>query len=410
MPEPNAAPDLEAFRQEARAFIETSCPESMRSPADLMATANWAGRKREFFEPVQDGEAWLKSMAARGWTAPMWPAEYGGGGLSRAEAVVLYEELARIHARPPHTNLGLSMLGPTLLEFGTEDQKRRHIPEIVHGRVRWCQGYSEPGAGSDLASLQTRCEDMGDHYLINGQKIWTSYADKSDFIFCLVRTDPTASKHDGISFVLIDMDQQGVRTSPIPLISGTSVFCQTFFENARAEKNDLVGTPGGGWTIAKRLLQFERQSIGDMAGAMARRPNVLPVEELARQYCGEEDGRIADPRIRDQVAQLAIDQHLLSATVRRSSDEAQSGGEVGTASSIFKYATTEIGKVSHELQMEILGSQGLGWENTGGAENFTSTELTATRTWLRSKATSIESGTSEIQLNIIAKRVLGLPD
>lgn len=402
--------DLEGFRQEVREFLEAHCPATMRGPTDLMATANWAGRKREFFEPVEDGEAWMKAMAERGWTAPMWPREYGGGGLHRDEAVVLHQEMARIQARPPHTNLGLSMLGPTLLEFGTEDQKQRHIPEIVHGRIRWCQGYSEPGAGSDLASLQTRCEDMGDHYLINGQKIWTSYADKSDFIFCLVRTDPTASKHDGISFVLIDMDQIGVRTSPIPLISGASIFCQTFFENARAEKNDLVGTPGGGWTIAKRLLQFERQSIGDMAGSMTRRPNALPTQELARQYCGEENGRIADPRIRDEVARLAIDEHLLRATVRRSTDEARSDNDVGTASSIFKYATTEIGKLRHELQMEILGTQGLGWENADDATSFTETELTATRTWLRSKATSIESGTSEIQLNIIAKRVLGLPD
>ena len=391
--------DLEAFRAEVREFLEKNCPASMREPADLMQSGNWGGRRREFFEPREDGERWLEVMAERGWTVPTWPKEYGGGGLSNAEAHVLYQEMHRIHARPPHTNIGITMLGPTLLEFGTEAQKQEHLPKIARGEIRWCQGYSEPGAGSDLASLQTRCEDAGDHFVLNGQKIWTSYADKSDYIFCLVRTDPKAPKHEGISFVLVDMDQPGVRTSPIKLISGSSPFCQTFFENARVEKRNLIGPLNGGWTIGKRLLQFERQSISGLAGPRAQRAASLG--ELARRYGGEQDGRVADARLRDAIAQLP-----LAATVRRSAAEARARGEIGTASSIFKYLATETNKARQELAIEILGTQGLGWEGEGFAHD----ELATTKGWLRSKANSIEGGSSEIQLNIIAKRVLGLPD
>jgi len=398
--------DLENFRSEVREFLEENCPETMRGPADLMSTANWGGRKREFFEPVEDGERWMRVMAERGWTVPTWPKEYGGGGLDRDHARVLAQEMQRIRARPPVTNLGITMLGPTLLEYGTEEQKQEHIRGIAEGRIRWCQGYSEPGAGSDLASLQARCEDMGDHYRINGQKIWTSYADKSDWIFCLVRSDPDAPKHEGISFLLIDMDQPGVTTSPIKLISGSSPFCQTFFEDARAEKKDLVGPWNGGWTIAKRLLQFERQSIGGMDSGIARGPRRASLGELAKEYVGEAEGRIADGAVRDKVAAFDIDAHALSSTMRRSSDEARSGNPVGTASSIFKYLSTENNKTRLELRLEILGLSGLGWEGDG----FEADELKATRDWLRSKANSIEGGTSEVQLNIIAKRVLGLPD
>ncbi|MCA9511846.1 MAG: acyl-CoA dehydrogenase family protein [Myxococcota bacterium] len=396
--------DLEAFRAEVRAFLEEHCPATMRGPIDLMATANWGGRRREFFEPREDGERWMHVMAERGFTVPTWPKEYGGGGLSTAQARVLAQEMARIEARPPHTNIGITMLGPTLLEFGTEEQKREHVPKIARGEIRWCQGYSEPGAGSDLASLQTRCEDRGDHYVLNGQKIWTSYADKSDWIFCLVRSDPKASKHEGISFVLVDMDQPGVRTSPIKLISGSSPFCQTFFENARVEKRDLVGKPGQGWTIGKRLLQFERQSISGVGAPRAQR--AVSLGELGKRYLGDDGGRVADARLREAIAHVEIEQRALGATVRRSQDEARAGGEVGTASSIFKYVATETNKARHELALEILGSQGLGWEGDG----FDADELALTRQWLRSKANSIEGGSSEIQLNIIAKRVLGLPD
>jgi alkylation response protein AidB-like acyl-CoA dehydrogenase len=319
---------------------------------------------------------------------------------------VLQEEMARIRARAPLSSLGLLMLGPMLLEMASEAQKREHIPPIVRGEIRWCQGYSEPGAGSDLASLATRAEDRGDHFIVNGQKIWTSYANDSDWIFCLVRTDPQKSKHEGISFLLIDMDQPGVSTQPIKLISGASPFCQTFFENARAEKRNLIGPLNGGWNIAKRLLQFERQGIGNIGSGGGRPGGSGSARALAQRYCGSADGRISDPLLRDRVAWTEMQEQLLGATIRRSGDEARAGQDVGAASSIFKLAGSELNQARQELLVSILGTQGLGWEGAG----FAPEELEITRAWLRSKANTIEGGTSEVQLNVIAKRVLGLPD
>jgi alkylation response protein AidB-like acyl-CoA dehydrogenase len=394
--------DLESFRAELREWLEANCPPSMRLPADLEKEAYWGGRRDD--HPNPEAREWCRRMALRGFTAPRWPREYGGGGLTREEVRVLEQELRRIHARPPLASIGIQMLGPMLLELGSEEQKREHIPAMVQGKIRWCQGYSEPGAGSDLASLQTRIEDRGDHYVVTGQKIWTSYANYADMIFCLVRSDPSAPKHEGISFVLIDMDQPAIRTSPIQLISGSSPFCQTFFDGARVEKKNLVGKWNGGWGIAKRLLQFERQSIGGGISRSVQRET--PVPERAKRYCGEVDGRIADPLVRDRVAELAIRQHALEATIRRSADEARAGQAVGTASSIFKLCGSELNQEKHELLIELMGLRGVGWEGSG----FDAEELATTVGWLRSKANTIEGGSSEVQLNIIAKRVLGLPD
>jgi acyl-CoA dehydrogenase len=401
---PPSHPELEAFRAEVRAWLEANCPASMRTPVDLSVGGYWGGRKRHLADP--DARLWCERMASRGWTTPTWPREYGGGGLSRAQARVLDEEMRRLGARTPLTSIGIPMLGPLLLELGTEAQKREHVPPIVRGEIRWCQGYSEPGSGSDLASLQTRCEDRGDHFVVNGQKIWTSDADKADMIFCLVRTDPKAPKHEGISFLLIDMDQPGVTTRPIRLISGASPFCQTFFENVRAEKRNLIGERNGGWAIAKRLLQFERQSIGNIGTGGVRIREEAPLPELAKRYCGEREGRVADPLLRDRLARLEMQQRALQATMRRSADEARAGTAIGTSSSIFKLCGSELNQEKHELLMSLLGAQGLGWEGPG----FAPEELETTRHWLRSKANTIEGGTSEVQLNIIAKRVLGLPD
>lgn len=396
--------DLETFRAETRDWLEKNCPESMRQPVRSDEETVWGGRNATY--PNPDAKLWLDRMAERGWTTPTWPAEYGGGGLSKGEARVLAEEMRRIKARPPLTSFGISMLGPVLLEYGTEDQKREHIPPIVKGEIRWCQGYSEPGAGSDLAGLQTRCEDKGDHYLVNGQKIWTSYADSADWIFCLVRTDFDAPKHDGISFVLFDMASPGVTVSPIKLISGKSPFCQTFFQDVRVEKHNLIGQRNGGWTIAKRLLQHERSMIGGMGFGMGGSGGGATIEDLAKKYCGSEGGKIADPSIRERVAGFQMDQRCFASTTRRSADEAKAGQGPGAASSIFKLYGTEMNKDRYELLVSILGTQALGWEGEG----FDERELTTTREWLRSKGNSIEGGTSEVQLNIIAKRVLGLPD
>jgi alkylation response protein AidB-like acyl-CoA dehydrogenase len=312
---------------------------------------------------------------------------------------VLDEELKRIGARAPLLSFGIWMLGPVLLEYASEEQKQRHLPPIARGEIRWCQGYSEPGAGSDLAALQCRAEDMGDHFRVNGQKVWTSYADQADWIFCLVRTDP-AKKHEGISFLLIDMASRGVEARPIRLISGASPFCETFFTDVSVPKENLVGPVGGGWEIAKRLLQYERQSIS--AGAFGRDPG-LELEAAAKAYAG---GGALDPDLRARIAGWKMDAEALALTVRRVEAEARAGGGVGPAASILKYAAAKLNQDRHELLVEAMGLQGLGWEGDG----FEPRELAETRQWLRSKGNSIEGGTSEINLNVVAKRVLGLLD
>jgi alkylation response protein AidB-like acyl-CoA dehydrogenase len=396
--------NLDAFRADVAKWLEASCPASMRKPLNSEDETNWGGRRKKYTNP--DEKLWLERMAARGYTCPTWPKEYGGGGLSNAQARVLAEELRKIHARPALISFGITMLGPVLLEYGSEEQKREHLPKITRGEIRWCQGYSEPGAGSDLAGLQTRAEDKGDHYLVNGQKIWTSYANYADWIFCLVRTDPNAPKHDGISFLLFDMESPGVSVSPIKLISGSSPFCQTFFQDVKVPKKNLVGKVNGGWTIAKKLLQHEREMIGGMGFGLAASGGGGSIDQMAKEYVGEASGRIADAGIREQVAQHQMDQRCFMTTVRRSAEEAKAGQGPGAASSMFKLYGTEMNKRRYELLVRILGSQALGWEGAG----FTPRELATTREWLRSKGNSIEGGTSEVQLNIIAKRVLGLPD
>ena len=395
--------NLDEFRRSARTWLEESYPASLRDrtrPQD----ATWGGRDATYANP--DSKLWLDRMAEKGWTAPTWPREYGGGGLSNAEARVLAEEMAAQKCRPPLLSFGLSMLGPVLLEFAEEEQKQEHLPKIVRGEIRWCQGYSEPGAGSDLAGLQTRADDKGDHYLVNGQKIWTSMADESDWIFCLVRTDPDAPKHDGISFLLFDMKSEGVSVAPIKLISGSSLFCQTFFEDVKVPKGNLIGTLNGGWTIAKRLLQHERSMIGGMGFGLRGKAGGPSLAELAVEYVGTKDSKIADPILRDRVAQQMMDETCFTATARRSAAEAKAGQGPGATSSIFKYYGTEMNKRRYELLVVALGTQAFGWEGEG----FSAGELSTTRDWLRSKANSIEGGTSEVQLNIVAKRVLGLPD
>lgn len=398
--------ELETFRSEARDWLEASCPEATRRPIQSTDDLEWGGRRAQ--GRTDDSKRWLDRMAERGWVCPHWPVEYGGAGLDAEHAGVLAQELRRIHARPPLLSFGISMLAPVLMEYGSEEQNLRFLPDIAAGRVAWCQGYSEPGAGSDLASLQTRAEDRGDHYLVNGQKIWTSYAYKADWIFCLVRTDPDAKKHDGISFLLFDMASPGVSVSPIQLISGNSSFCQTFFQDVVVPSDQLVGPRNGGWTIAKLLLQHEREMIsslggvGTTAGSEKRQGPI----DIAKQYCGERDGRVADPAARDRLAQIRMDERCFGATMRRAAEEAKAGIPPGPTSSMFKLYGTELNKRRHEALVEIMGVKALGWEGDG----FTDAELQETREWLRSKGNSIEGGTSEIQLNVIAKRVLGLPD
>ncbi len=391
---------MDEFRHDVRGWLEKNCPDSMRTP---MPQDEMPGGGRRAHYKNAATKIWLDRMAEKGWTVPSWPVKFGGAGLDAAQNAVLQDELRRINARPALFGMGISMIGPALLEFGTDEQKAEHLPKIARGQIWWCQGYSEPNAGSDLASLKTSAVEHGDEYVINGSKIWTSGADHADWIFCLVRTDPKAPKHDGITFVLFDIDQPGVTVKPILLISGASPFCETFFDNARALKKNVVGEVNKGWTVAKRLLQYERTSIGGIGGGTQA---ATSLEDIAKSYLGESDGRIADVAARQRVIAHRMNDRSFGLTLRRTMEESQSGRAPGAASSMFKYYGTEQNIAKYELLLSIMGTQALGWQG----DNFAPDELTTTRAWLRSKANSIEGGTSEVQLNILAKRVLGLPD
>ncbi len=380
--------DLGIFRDQTRAWLEANCPPEMRAPMRSEKDVCWGGRNVVFQSPAQ--KQWLDVMAARGWTVPDWPSAYGGGGLSAAETKVLKEEMAAIGARPPLTSFGISMLGPALLKFGTEEQKTHYLGQIARGEIRWCQGYSEPGAGSDLAGLQTKAEDAGDHYVVNGQKVWTSYADEADWIFCLVRTN-TATKHGGISFILFDMESPGVSTKPILLISGNSPFCETFFDDVKVTKDQVVGEVNKGWDVAKYLLGHEREMISGMG--LGR----------DKQALGAALGPIEDPLLRAEIAAFDVDSLAFAAMSERFIDQLKAGASHPAFPSVMKYAGTELNKRRHELIMAAGGSDALEWDSAGSGGGK------APRDWLRTKANSIEGGTSEIQLGIVAKHILRLP-
>ena len=396
--------DLNAFREETKDWLETNCPPEMRKPGDVC----WGGRNPNFSHP--DQEIWLEKMGEKGWTCPTWPKDYGGGGLSHEENKILQEEMFAMGARPALASFGIWMLGPALLEFASEEQKLEHIPNIVKGKIWWCQGYSEPGSGSDLASLSTKAIEDGDNYKISGQKIWTSNANYADMIFCLVRTGPQDPKHEGISFLLIDMDQPGVEVKPIKLISGKSPFCETFFTDAIAPKSNLIGDINKGWTIAKRLLQHERSMISGMGlatgGSSGSSKRTSGLAELGKKYIGtNEEGLLDDSLLRTKIAKHDLNSRAFGLTLQRMGEEAKSGGPSATAS-MGKYYGTEQNKLRYEIMLEAMGTKALGWEG----DPFSPEELAITREWLRSKANSIEGGTTEINLNVISKRVLNLPD
>jgi alkylation response protein AidB-like acyl-CoA dehydrogenase len=392
--------ELETFRGEARAWLEANFPASLRGKAGEAMNLMEGGT------PAGDLAAWRKRLADKGWTTPTWPTEYGGGGLSVLQARVLQQEMDKVGAfNPIHSvGMGITMIGPTILDYGTPEQKKRHIPPIVKGEVRWCVGYSEPGAGSDLASLTTKCEDAGDHWKVNGQKIWTSGAQYADWCGALVRTD-TSKKHEGISFLLIDMHQPGIETRPIKLIAGASPFCETFFTDARAAKDDMLSDINKGWSVGKRLLQHERASQTGASGMGGGRST--PLQDMAKSYVGvDEAGRIADSDLRTRVARHLMDTKAHGLTIARATAEARGNANPGNAASVLKNSATNVAQTRSELTLEIMGHQGLGWDG----DAFTSDELQTVRGWLSGKAMSIYGGSAEIQNNIISKRILGLPD
>jgi len=391
--------DLVSFRAEARAWLAENFPKSLARDAGPTLDASEAAA-------TADDEVWRRRLADKGWGVPHWPRQYGGGGLNGAQTAALREEMARIGAVNPIGGMGVMMFGPTLLEYGTEEQKQRHLPPITRGELRWCQGFSEPGAGSDLAGLQTKAEDKGDHFLVNGSKIWTSGAQYAHWCFCLVRTDPT-KKHEGISFLLIDMKGGGVDPRPIRLINDTAPFCETFFTDVKVPKENLVGPLNGGWSIAKRLLQHERTGLAAGGAASGGADGRAVIPELAKKYVGvDERGRIADHDLRARIIDFEMTRHAFQQTARRSAAESRHANGPSAASSIMKNVGSFIRRDSAELTVEIMGNRGIGW---GGA-GFTEEETLAPRVMLRSKSGTIAGGSQEVQWNIISKRILGLPD
>ena len=396
--EPEAKADLDAFREEVRAFLAENFPPELRGKNNILSSVEEAGEE----SPAE--KAWRLAMGEKGWGTPTWPKEYGGGGLTKKQARALEEEMAKVGAWNPIGGMGVMMLGPTLLEFASEEQKHEHIPPICKGEIRWCQGYSEPNAGSDLANLQTMAEDKGDHYLVNGQKTWTSGGQWADKCFCLVRTS-RADKHKGISFLLIDMHAPGVEVKPIKMISGMSPFCETFFTDVQVPKENLVGEEGQGWTIGKRLLQHERTNLSG-GGSAIRMPS-MPLHAMAKTYVGVNDnGELDDGELRTKISDFEMQWRSFLGTAMRVQAEAKTTGGVSEVSSILKKVGTKLGQQRAELMIEIMGMKGLGWEGEG----FSDEELRSTRTWLFGKATTIYGGSTEVQNNIISKRILGMLD
>jgi alkylation response protein AidB-like acyl-CoA dehydrogenase len=392
--------ELDAFRAEARAWLDANFPGSLKGKAGIVMSSLEGGR------PTGDAAKWLKAVGEKGWTTPTWPKEYGGGGLNGRQARVLQDEMDRAGAFNPLLGfgMGVTMIGPTILDYGTPEQKATHIPPIVRGELRWCVGYSEPGAGSDLASLQTKCVDAGDHWVINGQKIWTSGAQWSDWCGMLVRTDFDAKKHDGITFMLVNMKQPGIETRLIKLISGDSPFCETFITDAVADKDAVLGELNHGWTVGKRLLQHERAS---QTGARMGGVRQAPLNEVAKKYVEvDEKGRIADPDLRTRLAEHLMHVKAHGLTIARAMAEARGNNTPSNAPSVLKNSASVIGQTQAELTLEIMGHQGLGWEG----DDFAPAEIMAVRGWLGGKAMSIYGGSFEIQNNIISKRILGLPE
>ena len=393
---------LEEFRASTRVWLEENFPKSLVGSAMGLEGEADDSKKADF-------ELWRKRLADKGWGAPTWPVEFGGAGIGHPEAKILSQEMGKMGAFNPipmMAGMGVTMVGPTLLEYGTDAQKAKHLRGMASGEIRWCLGLSEPGAGSDLASLITKAEDDGDTFKLNGQKTWTSGADISQWCGALVRTDANVKKRDGISFVMLPMDQAGVTTKPIRLISGASPFCDTFFDDARAEKSDLLGPLNEGWSVVKRLLQHERQSQTQARapGGGSRKPSF---QQIAKDYVGEdESGALADGDLRVRLTNHLMDSEAHALTVSRITAEARGKVEVSAAASILKNSATKIAQGKAELTMELMGSQGVGWEG----DNYTKEEIDNVQDWLWGKAISIYGGSFEVQNNIISKNILGLPE
>ncbi|RJX71456.1 acyl-CoA dehydrogenase [Vibrio sinensis] len=392
--------DKGEFRAEVRSWLEENCPMSLRTPTPDDELV-WGGSDIAF--KTQDQRQWFERMRDKGWFCPNWPTEYGGGGLSAEQETILEQEIRRLGCRPAQINLGIWMLGPVVLKYGTEEQKQRILTPMTKGEVRWCQGFSEPNAGSDLANIRTTAKDEGDHYVVNGAKIWTSYGNKSDWMYALVRTDSSGSKHHGISLLLIDMHAPGVTVSPIDLISGKSTFCEVHFDEVKVAKNNLIGELHLGWSLAKQLLQHERAAMSKFGEFSL--PTHYDLLALSKDYLSDSP-TAANAGLKARITAADMDEHAYGLTVQRMTEEARLGLDVNGTMSIMKLVHTEQEKIKFELLLDVMGYRALGWQGDGISEQ----ELGVTRAWLNSFTQTIAGGSSEIQLNVIAKRILNLPD
>lgn len=377
----------EAFREEVRTFIREAMPAHLKAKAEVDG----------HFDHAETME-WHKILAKKGWVAPNWPEEHGGPGWNATQRFIFNHEIETFGA-PVLSPFGLSMVGPLIIQFGNDEQKKRYLPKILSGEECWCQGYSEPGAGSDLASLRCAARDEGDHFVVDGQKTWTTYGQYADWIFCLVRTDPEAKKQAGISFLLIDLKTPGVEVKPMLTIGNQPAFCDTFFENVKVPKENLVGPLNGGWTLAKALLGHERTLL---AFTGVSRRAIRRTKKIAAQR-----GVLEDPLFRAKIARLEIRLRSLEMTNFRALAGAKLGRAPGPESSILKIRGTEILQDAFELAAEVMGHDALSWFNPEGV--VPPNEQWVLPTYCYNRATTIYGGSNEIQKNIMAKMILGLP-
>lgn len=384
------SPEHTAFRDEVRAFIAAALPADLKAKAEVDAHF-------EHDESMQ----WHRILYEKGWSAPHWPRAFGGPGLDATSRFILNDELEQANT-PPLSPFGLVMVGPAIMQFGTPEQQQRFLPKILSGEEVWCQGYSEPNAGSDLASLKTSATDEGDHFIVNGQKTWTTYAQYAHWIFCLVRTD-AKKKQGGITFLLIDLKTPGVTVKPFLTIGGTPAFSETWFDNVVVPKANVIGAVDAGWTVAKALLGHERTSIAAV-GTTARA--LRKCKQIAARTRAGERALIDDPAFRGKLARLEIRHRSLQMANWRSLASAQLGHAPGPESSILKIRGSELVQQVYELAMELMGHDALAWFPEPGVVPDLEASVASLFCYLR--ATTIYGGSNEIQRNIIAKHLLGL--
>ena len=384
-------PEDEAFRAEFRAWLEKNKPEAEEDDLDFFAEDEGAWNRRV---------KWFKRLASGGWTGVDWPKEYGGRGFGILRTIVYHQELGRIRAPLPFIGSGVSLIGPTLMHWGTEEQKKRHIPKVLTAEEIWCQGYSEPGSGSDLASLQTRAVEDGDDFIVNGQKVWTSNAQFSDWIFLLVRTDPNAPKHKGISYLLVDMKSPGITVRPLVQMTGAKGFNEVFFEDVRVPKKNIVGNKNEGWQVALTTLMFERNGAGGGTGGQ-----VHDLVDLAQKV--ERNGRKLwdDAGVRQKIAEFYCEQQALKYTGFRQLTRRLKGLPPGPEGSMMKLCGSELNLRIQMYAMELLGPY--------SQMEHQAPHAIDKGNWLfkmlAARGSTIAAGTNQIQHNIIGERVLGLP-